>query len=152
MVVTGTAPCVVNGMVAPWIVDRVTHSFVGYNPTAANTGFQPLISSASPGAGQISYNQILTGASFTATGANDIVDVTTAAKTLGANVTMHALRTSQNISPTAGFNTMTFNSGGLIATAGTINPTGAITAGVVSPMTLNFAGEWESSRIWSWLA
>jgi autotransporter-associated beta strand protein len=126
------------GMVAPWIVDRVTHSFVGYNPTAANTGFQPLISSATPGAGQISYNQILAGATFTATGSNDIVDVTTAAKTLGANVTMHALRTSQNISPTASFNTMTFNSGGLIATAGTINPTGAITAGVVSPMTLNF--------------
>lgn len=126
------------GMVAPWIIDRVTHSFVGYNPTAANSGFQPLISSASPGTGQISYNQIQSGATFTATAATDIVDVTTAAKTLGANVTMHALRTSQNISPTASFNTMTFNSGGLIATAGTINPTGAITAGVVSPMTLNF--------------
>mgnify|MGYP000299459548 CR=1 FL=1 len=33
---------------APWIVDRATNSFVGYNPTAANTGFQPVSTTARP--------------------------------------------------------------------------------------------------------
>ena len=129
------------GMLAPWIIDRVTNTFVGYDPTAVSgTGFQPLISTASPGAGQISYNQIITGATFgTGLGGNDIVDFTSANKTLDANPTIHALRMGAfNLSPTASFNTVTLNSGGLIMTGGTINPTGAITAGVVSPMTLNF--------------
>lgn len=125
------------GMVAPWIVDRVTNSFVGYDPTGAGTGFQPLLGAA-PGAGQIAYNKILTGA-LTAGGlvAGDIADLTTAAKTLADNPTVYALRTSQNLSPNASNNTLTISSGGLIvntATA-TINPTAA---GVVAPMTLNF--------------
>jgi autotransporter-associated beta strand protein len=130
---------VVNGgIVAPWIIDRTTNSFVGYDPTATSgTGFQPLISAA-PGAGQIAYNQILTGATITGLGANDTVDVTTAAKTFSASQTAYALRTSQNINPTAGGLSLTLGSGGLIMTGGTINATGAVTSGVVSPMTLNF--------------
>jgi autotransporter-associated beta strand protein len=130
---------VVNGgIVAPWIIDRTTNSFVGYDPTATSgTGFQPLLSAA-PGAGQISYNQILTGATITGLGANDTVDVTTAAKTFSASQTAYALRTSQNINPTAGGLSLTLGSGGLIMTGGTINATGAVTSGVVSPMTLNF--------------
>lgn len=126
------------GMVVPWIIDRTTHSFVGYDPTVAGTGFQPLVSAA-PSTGQIGYNKIASGA-LTAGGlvSGDIADLTTAAKTLADNPTLHALRTSQNISPTLANTTMTLTSGGLIMTAGTINPTGAVTAGVVSPMTLNF--------------
>lgn len=126
------------GMVAPWIIDRTTNSFVGYDPTITNgTGFQPLLAAA-PGAGQLAYNKIITASPITTLATGDIADINTAAMTLGQNATLHALRTSQNISPTASFNTITLSSGGLIGTAGTINPTGAITSGVVSPMSLNF--------------
>ncbi len=130
---------VVNGgIVAPWIIDRTTNSFVGYDPTVVGgTGFQPLVSAA-PGAGQLAYNQILSGATLSGLGVNDIVDVTNATKTFSANQTAYALRTSQNINPTTGGLSLTLGSGGLIMTGGTINATGAITAGVVSPMTLNF--------------
>lgn len=125
------------GMVVPWIVDRTSNSFVGYDPTGAGTGFQPLISSATPGAGQIAYNKILSGA-LSGVVSGDIVDVTSTG-TLAGNPTVHALRLGAfNISPTAVNNTVTLTSGGLIMTGGTINPTGAITSGVVSPMTLNF--------------
>lgn len=126
------------GIVAPWLIDGTANTFLGYNTTGTGTGFQPLASTASPGAGEISYNQLLSGASLGALGANDIVDVTTAAKTLAANTSLYALRSNQNISPTASFNTLTINSGGWIMNGGTINPTGAVTAGVVSPMTINF--------------
>ncbi len=136
---TNGAGVVNGGMLAPWIIDRTTNSFVGYDPTAVvGTGFQPLISNAAPAAGQLSYNRIITAGPVTTVVAGDIVDFTTAAKTLGQNITAHALRTSQNVSPTAAFNTVTLESGGLIMTGGTINPTGAVAAGVVSPMTLNF--------------
>lgn len=129
---------VINPGIAPvWIVDATTNSFVGYDPTGAGTGFQPLISTLTPGAGEISYNKIVSGA-LTGVGAGDIVDVTSTG-TLAANTTLYAMRVGAfNISPTAGFNTITITSGGLIMTGGTINPTSAITAGVVSPMTLNF--------------
>ncbi|MBL9182202.1 MAG: autotransporter-associated beta strand repeat-containing protein [Verrucomicrobiaceae bacterium] len=130
---------VVNGgMVAPWIIDRTTNSFVGYDPTStAGTGFQPLVSAA-PGAGQIAYNQILSGATISGLGANDIVDVTTAVKTFSTSQTAYALRTNQNINPTTSGLSLTLGSGGLIMTGGTINATGAVTAGVIVPMTLNF--------------
>lgn len=137
---TSNGATVVNGgMIAPWIVDQVANTFVGYNPTGTGTGFQPIVSSLTPGAGEIAYNQILSGATIGALGANDIVDVTTAAKTLAANTSMYALRLNQNISPTASFNTLTIGSGGILNTGTpTINPTGSITPGVVSPMTINF--------------
>ena len=126
------------GIAAPWIIDRVTNSFVGYDTTGAGTGFQPLVSAA-PGAGEIAYSKIVSG-SLGAGGLTpgDIADFTTVTKTLADNPTLYALRTSQTVNPTAGSNTLTLTSGGLIMTGGTINPTGAITAGVVSPMTLNF--------------
>lgn len=134
---TNGSGAVNGGMVVPWIVDRTSNSFVGYDPTGAGTGFQPLISNASPGAGQIAYNKILSGA-LSGVAAGDIVDVTSTG-TLAGNATAHALRLGAfNISPTAVNNTITLESGGLIMTGGTINPAGAITAGVVSPMTLNF--------------
>ncbi|MBL9133229.1 MAG: hypothetical protein JNG86_18610, partial [Verrucomicrobiaceae bacterium] len=190
-----------NGIVSPWIIDRVTNSFVGYN---AATGFQPVgttvalaggstvagsptvtvtsttgmrvgmvvsgtgipagatvsaILSATqftlnqnataaataqtyttaPAAGELAYNKNVIGA-LTAGGlvAGDIADISTAAKTLADNPTLYALRSNQNINPAAGNTTMTLTSGGLILTGGTINLTGAITPGVVSPMTLNF--------------
>ena len=137
---TNGAGVVNGGMIAPWIIDQVTNTFVGYNPTGAGTGFQPIVSTLTPGAGEIAYNKIASGA-LTVGGlvAGDIADLTTAAKTLAdVSTTVYALRTSQNISPTAANNTLTITSGGLIMTGGTINPLGAVTAGVVSPMTLNF--------------
>ena len=127
------------GMVAPWIIDRTTNSFVGYDPTStADTGFQPLISSATPGAGQIAYNKIASGA-LTAGGlvAGDIADITTAAKTLADNPTLYAMRSNQNISVTGSANTITLSSGGLILTGGTWNPVTA-NVGIVNPMTVNF--------------
>jgi autotransporter-associated beta strand protein len=131
---------VVNGGIAPvWMVDATTNSYLGYDPTGAGTGFQPLISTGTPGAGEVSYNKIISGAwSAGAAVAGDVVDVTTNAKTLADNPTLYALRSNQNISPTASNTTITITSGGLLLTGGTINPTGALTAGVVSPMTLNF--------------
>jgi autotransporter-associated beta strand protein len=143
MATTGTtnngAGVTSGGMVSPWVIDRITNSFVGYSPTGANTGFQPLVSTASPGAGDIAYNKVVSGA-LAASGlvSGDIADITTNAKTLADNPTLHALRTSQNISPTAVNNTLTLESGGLIMTGGTISPLGAVTSGYVSPMTLNF--------------
>lgn len=123
------------GIVAPWIIDRTNNTFVGYDPTAVSgTGFQPLLSAA-PGAGQLAYNQILSGTTISGLGANDIVDVTTAAKTFSASQTAYALRTSQNINPTTGGLSLTLGSGGLIMTGGTINATAN---GVITPMTLNF--------------
>ncbi|MGB8170116.1 MAG: autotransporter-associated beta strand repeat-containing protein, partial [Chthoniobacteraceae bacterium] len=131
---------VVNGGIAPvWIVDQVQNTYLGYDPTGAGTGFQPLVSTA-PGAGEVAYSKIVAGA-LSAGGlvAGDIADLTTAAKTLADNPTLYALRFNQNLSPTAANNTLTLTSGGLINTlTPTINPTGAITAGVVSPMTVNF--------------
>lgn len=126
------------GIVAPWIIDRTTNSFVGYNPTGADTGFQPLVSAA-PGAGQIAYNKIVSS-TWTAglTTGSDIADITTNAKTLADNPSFYAMRSNQNISPTGVNNTITLTSGGLILTGGTINPISAVTSGVVSPMTLNF--------------
>lgn len=134
---TNNGAGVVNGgIVAPWIIDRTTSSFVGYDPTSVSgTGFQPLLSAA-PGAGQLAYNQIVTGATFgSGIGADDIADLTTAAKTLNANPTLHALRSNQNISSSGGNNSITLGSGGLILTGGTINP---LVSGAVPAMTLNF--------------
>lgn len=127
-----------SGMVAPWMVDRVTSSFLGYDATGAGTGFQPLLGAA-PGAGQIAYSKIVTGAlSVGQLVAEDIADLTTGAKTLVDNPSVYAMRINQNLLPTAANNTVTLSSGGLIMTGGVINPTGAITAGTVSGMTLNF--------------
>jgi len=122
----------------PLDYSSLTNSFVGYSATAADAGFQPLLSAA-PGAGEIAYSDIVSGA-LTAglLSGNDIADLTTAAKTLVDNPSLYALRTNQNISPTASFNTITLTSGGLIMTGGTINPLGAVTAGAMAPMTLNF--------------
>ncbi len=129
---------VVNGgIVAPWIIDRTTASFVGYDPTAVvGTGFQPLLSTASPGAGQIAYNKIVSGA-WTAglTTGTDLADVTTNAKTLADNPSFYALRSNQNISPSGANNSITLTSGGLILTGGVINP---VAGGVVNAMSLNF--------------
>ncbi len=135
---TANGSGVINGgIVAPWIIDRTTSSFVGYDPTSvADTGFQPLLSTASPGAGQVAYNKIVSG-TWTAglTTGTDIVDVTTNAKTLADNPSFYALRSNQNISSSGANNSITLTSGGLILTGGTINP---VSGGVVPAMTLNF--------------
>lgn len=138
---TANGAGVVNGgIIAPWIVDQVAHTFIGFDPTGTGTGFQPLLSTGTPAAGSLEYSHRMAAAgTFTAGLASTAIpDVVTGAQTLGDNPVIHALRSAQNISPAATFNTITLNSGGLILNGGTINPTGAVTAGVVSPMTLNF--------------
>ena len=133
---TGGVGVVNNGIVAPWIIDRGTSSFVGYDPTGAGTGFQPLASTTTPANGMLGFSKVSTGA-LTVGGfvSGDTVDITTGAKTLVDNPTMFALRSNQNVSPAGVNNTMTLESGGLILTGGTINP---LTAGVIPAMTLNF--------------
>lgn len=124
------------GIVAPWIIDRTTASFVGYDPTGSGSGFQPLISSTTPGAGLLGYNKVVSGA-LSAGGlvAGDIADLTTAAKTLADDPTVYALRSNQNISPSGANDTLTMTSGGLILLGGTINP---LVSGSVPTMSLNF--------------
>lgn len=128
---------VINGGIAPvWMVDATENTYLGYDPTGTGTGFQPLISGA-PGAGQVAYNKIISGA-LTVGGmvAGDVVDITTGAKTLVDDPTMYALRFNQNISPNGANDTITLTSGGFINTGTpTINPT---VGGVVPAMTINF--------------
>jgi hypothetical protein len=130
-------------MVAPWIIDATENSFMGYNVAGVGHGFQPLKSTGTPAAGQSEYTFRATAAGNFGSGrlATDIVDIVTGTQTLNANTTIYALRTAQNIAPTASFNSLTLGSGGLIMTGGTINPV-QTAAATVSPvtlqMTLNF--------------
>jgi autotransporter-associated beta strand protein len=146
---TNNGTGVVNGGIAPvWIVDRTSNSYVGYNPTAATTGFQTLIApdQATLGAGQMGYSSVSTAGAIGALAAGTTLDVRAAA-TLSANSTLYALRSGSNISPTATFNTITFDSGagniggGLLLTGGTISPlqtASATVTPVTLPMTLAF--------------
>jgi hypothetical protein len=51
------------GIVSPWIIDAQDTTFVGYNPTGGSpdSGFQPLLLTTNPGAGQIGYKNVVTG-------------------------------------------------------------------------------------------
>ncbi|OYW21818.1 MAG: hypothetical protein B7Z52_00370, partial [Burkholderiales bacterium 12-64-5] len=140
----------VNSGIAPvWIVDSQNHTYLTYNPTAIDAGFQSLVTGTTLGDRQVGYSDVITAGSIGALGAGKVVDVNTAAATLAANATLYALRSNQNISPTASFNTITFNSGagniggGLLLTGGIINPVQAAST-TVTPvtraMTLAFGG------------
>ncbi len=97
---------VVNGgMVAPWIIDATENSFMGYNVAGVGHGFQPLKSTGTPAAGQSEYTFRASrrrAPSAPVRLATDIVDIVSrGAQTLDANPTIYALRTAQNIIPTA---------------------------------------------------
>jgi fibronectin-binding autotransporter adhesin len=134
---TNNGSGVVNGgMVAPWIIDATENSFMGYNVAGVGHGFQSLKSTGTPAAGQSEYTFRATAAGNFGSGrlVTDIVDIVTGTQTLNANTTIYALRTAQNIAPTASFNSLTLNSGGLIMTGGIINPVQTAAANV-SPVT-----------------
>lgn len=147
------------GMAPGWIIDVTSNSFVTYNPTAANTGFQTLMTSGSPGASsvaangtftpgvnQVGYSKVITGTgaisgSITLT-ADDIVDINAGGSvTLSSpSTSVYALRTNRDINPTATNNTLTIASGALISLTNALNfnatPRGANTAPL--DMTVNF--------------
>ena len=109
-----------NGMVAPWITERVGNQFLKYDATL---GFIPITTGTAPANYITSVGGTLTVA------ANDgttILNLGTATATLGANLDLHALRTDRDINTSAdgGFNRITIRSGGLMQSANTptINP------------------------------
>lgn len=119
-----------SGIVAPWMVYASGNTFMSYSPT---TGFQPLIpNTATPAYGQVAYSNALTGTP-SISGGTAVADVTGTA-TLGNNWDVYALRSNQNISPTATLKTITIRSGGLILNGGTINQASPNT----QDMALNF--------------
>jgi autotransporter-associated beta strand protein len=122
---TNNGAGVVNGgMVAPWMIDATTVSFMGYNAGnntfGTDTGFQPLLSTGAPTAGTIEYSHRINNADFTTgiTGGTAIADVFTTGTTLGVgdNPNLYALRMSVNINADTAGNTLTLASGGLIMT------------------------------------
>ncbi|TCO92740.1 autotransporter-associated beta strand protein [Chthoniobacter flavus] len=153
------AGAVNSGMAPGWIIDASANSFVTYNPTAANTGFQTLVTSGSPGASsvasngtftpganQVGYSKVITGSgtisgSITLT-ANDIVDVNAGGGvTLNSpSTSVYALRTNRDINPTAANNTLTIASGALLSVGNTLNLNAAPAATNAAPldMTVNF--------------
>lgn len=145
---TSNGSGVINGgIAAPWIIDRVNHTFLGYNPTAATTGFQPLTNSLTPLAGELGYSNINDTAGTSQTvpslaGGTAVFSMqntsanTNPVYTLGNDLDVYALRlgitnaaTTATGQPTGGWrttiatngtaDTITIRSGGLIF----LNPT-----------------------------
>lgn len=143
---TGGLNVVNQGMAPAWIVDVSTHSFVTYNPTAENTGYQSLFNAA-PLIGQASYSNIQTtgGSNINLTtglnsglatvSLNQVGFNGTAAITLQDNPNVYALRVVQssgtnnnstlNVNTSGANNTITIASGGLII--GSVNSSGGST-------------------------
>jgi autotransporter-associated beta strand protein len=109
IIVTNSPPTVTNGMVSPSIVNATDNTFVTY---AGANGFA-----------NTAYDTVFAGGNIPAgLPATAKLDLTTAASTLADDVTVYALRTSQNINVGGPFSTLTLRSGGLIGTGGTIQP------------------------------
>lgn len=147
------------GMAPGWIVDASANSFVTYNPTGANTGFQTLVTNGSPGASsvasngtftpgvnQVGYSKVITS-SGTISGsisltADDIVDINASGGvTLNSpSTSVYALRTNRDVNPTAANDTLTITSGALMSITNTLsfNSAPAPANGVPLDMTLNF--------------
>lgn len=100
IMISGTAPMITNGMVAPYIIDTSDQRFVTYN---ASLGFQ-----------QVDFNQ----SNINSATDTERVGLSTAA-TLSTNPVMYALKSTANISASGNFNTVTVRSGGFIASGGT---------------------------------
>jgi autotransporter-associated beta strand protein len=152
---TSSGPGTINpGMAPGWIVDVSTNSFVTYNPTAENTGYQALVTTATPGTNgvflpapnQAGYSKVIVGAGAIAGTIaltnQDIVDIsTTAGVTLTSpSTSVYALRTNRDVNPTAANNTLTIESGALISQTNTLILNAAPAAANADPLgfTLNF--------------
>jgi fibronectin-binding autotransporter adhesin len=118
--VTGTAPTVTNGMVAPWIVmqNNSPAQFATYN----GTSLVP-----------VTYDTTINTAAFTAgIPAVNKVTVTTADPTLGDDPSIYALRSERTINTNGAFDTITLGSGGLILSNIADNTTLNINPAIVS--------------------
>jgi autotransporter-associated beta strand protein len=109
------ATLMTNGMVAPWITERVGNQFLKYDATL---GFIPVTTGTAPA------NYISSAGGTLTVAANDgttILNLGTANATLGANLDLHALRTDRdiNVSADGGFNRITLRSGGLLQSGNT---------------------------------
>lgn len=106
IIISGTAPTITNGMVAPYIIDTSDHRFVTYNSTIVNgspIGFQQV---------DFDDSNINTATETERVGLS-------AGATLTTNPVMHALKSTSGISASGSFNTVTVRSGGFIAGGGT---------------------------------
>jgi autotransporter-associated beta strand protein len=120
MLSTNGATLMTNGMVAPWITERVGNQFLKYD---AVLGFMPITTGTTPA------NYITSAGGTLTVAANDgttILNLGTANATLGANLDLHALRLDRDINTSAdgAFGRITIRSGGLmqVANTPTINP------------------------------
>ena len=99
-----------NGMVAPWITERVGNQFLKYD---AALGFIPVTTGGAPA------NYVTSAGGTLTVAANDgttILSLGTATATLGADLDLHALRTDRdiNVSADGRLNRITLRSGGLL--------------------------------------
>ncbi len=114
------ATLMANGMIAPWITERVGNQFLKYD---AALGFIPITTGTAPA------NYVTSAGGTLTLAANDgttILNLGTATATLGADLDLHALRTDRDINSSAdgAFGRITVRSGGLMQSANTptINP------------------------------
>jgi autotransporter-associated beta strand protein len=105
---TSNGSQVVRPGVAPlWIVDATSNSYMTYNPTNldGDTGFQPLVSTTSPGFGQVGYARVIAAGALSSgsSASGEVIDIT-GAQTVntGSTVNWYAARIAGSI---------TFNTG-----------------------------------------
>ncbi|MDB6120936.1 MAG: uncharacterized protein JWO08_4717, partial [Verrucomicrobiaceae bacterium] len=142
---TNNGAGVVNGgILAPWMVDATNNTFVGYNVTGAGSGFQPLLGTVTPDAGQIAYS-VPAASGALGVAALDTVDVRGSITSLTGNAqTAYAMRiatANATVSNGATTSTLTLTSGGLIFNAAGIVIDPVITNAPLPQMTLAFGTE-----------
>ncbi len=112
-----------DGILPGYYIDATSNTFLSYNTT---TGFQSVLSTATPATNQVAYSDRVTASPFTAglNAGTAVVDVSAAAAvTLQDNPFVYALRINRDVNSSFGqYNTITFggsgaNVGGLIAHA-----------------------------------
>jgi fibronectin-binding autotransporter adhesin len=96
---TGNEPAVVNGIVAPYLLDGVGHNFMTYDATTDSLG-------------TVGLKPLATYVALTSAVPNDVA--TTGATTLGADVNVYALKITGGVKGTG--KTITLGSGGFIST------------------------------------
>jgi autotransporter-associated beta strand protein len=113
-----------NNMVDPWIVSRFDNNFVKYDATL---GFQTITQGTAPGNYITSAAGVIDGTNLLLNNGTEILNLITAAGTLGINADVHALRIGRTIneSATGAFDRITIRSGGILMAENqtvTINP------------------------------
>ncbi|MGC3968306.1 MAG: autotransporter-associated beta strand repeat-containing protein [Pirellulales bacterium] len=142
---TSNGAQVARGGIAPvWIVDATSNSYMTYNPTNldGDSGFQTIVSSTTPGFGQVGYGKIFAAGTLSSgsTGSGDVIDITGAQTVTAANiVNLYAMRIGANITFNAGaaINFLGGDSryGGMLISANT-TITGAVTANAPNAQSL----------------